>query len=313
MKKTKIIRIAALVLGVLLLIGSIFLIVGVSFPPNYAEIEADFKALMSGSQKINTVLFGEGLPTYERIEEEPMSVQKTGEFYTNADGKQVEIVIYYQKTYDKDSTVYSFRPSYPRGTKDAYVYVSNKEMTKEELEARFPTTKDAYLPEGQSFYNEIYRSEDGKKIGYIIPYEEKVPEFTYTSLDDTRYDYVRTDADFKSVDEIKAEAEKYYSKEFLDSLYISLFDGIESDGVILYPRFKQLERGLAQNNEDEPMFKSHRVFKFETAKIITWGSSSTFVRIEIESYSPDNPEKVTVEELQLTKQGDRWVLNSPGC
>ena len=46
MSKKKIIRIVALLLGLVILVGAIFLIVGISFPPEYSEIEADFKALM---------------------------------------------------------------------------------------------------------------------------------------------------------------------------------------------------------------------------------------------------------------------------
>ena len=48
MSKKKIIRIVALLLGLVILVGAIFLIVGVSFPPEYSEIEADFKALILG-------------------------------------------------------------------------------------------------------------------------------------------------------------------------------------------------------------------------------------------------------------------------
>ena len=319
MKKAKIIRIVALVLGIVILIGAIFLIVGISVPPKYEDIEADFKALMLGSQKINTVLFGVGLPTYERITDPKAStkVHSTGEYYTTSSGNEVEIKIYYYKTYDAKNTVFSYRPSYPFGTKSAYVYVADKGMSAAELAALFPAVQNAYLPEGKTFYSEIYRSADGKKIGYLIPYEEQFPDFTYTAVDDEKYDYVKSDAEFKSIDEIKAEAEKYYNKEYLESLYPAYFDGVASAGIIQNPKFKQLDRGLAQLNSFEPMFKDHRVFLFDTAKVIAWGSSPTFVRIEIQSYSPNNPSKITTDEIQLVKQGSgdtaRWVLNTLAC
>lgn len=274
---------------------------------------------MSGSQKINSVMFGVGLPTYERVTDPKASTKayNTGEYYTTSSGDKVEIKIYYYKTYDAKNTVFSYRPSYPFGTKNAYVYVADREMSATELAALFPAVQNAYLPEGKTFYSEIYRSEDAKKIGYLIPYEEKIPDFYYTALDDEKYDYVRDDAEFKSIEEIKAEAEKYYNKEYLEALYPTYFDGVASAGVVQSPKFKQTDRGLAQLNSFKPMFKNHRVFMLETAKVIFWGSNASFVRIEVQSYSPDNPSKITTDEIQLVKQGSgdsaRWVLNTLAC
>ena len=319
MSKKKIIRIVALLLGLVILVGAIFLIVGVSFPPEYSEIEADFKALMSGSQKINNVIFGTGLPTYEYVTVPKTEIYKTGEFYTSSSGDQKEIVIYYQQTYDKEHTVYSLYPSYPLGTDKSYVYVSDKAMTATELALLFPEFDGSVLPEGKQFYTEMYKSKDGKRFGYLIPYAEKEAEFYYSSLDPVNYEYVHATSEFKTVDEIKAEAEKYYSQEFLDSIYPVYFDGVQSDGVLQYPRFQQSEKGLMQLKESEfkPMFTQNRVFLFETAKIIAWGSSANRVRIEIQSYSPSDPEKITTEEIQIVKQGDgrrqKWVLNTPSC
>ena len=312
MKKSKIIRIVALAAAVVILISSVFIIRGCSAPPKYEEAKDRFVALIAESRAVNDVLFGEGLPTYERIYD-PKDTTKaypTGEFY-EWNGKQIEKNIWYYQTLDPTHTVYAFRSSTVE--KYAYVYVSKKEMGESELSALFPVIENAVLPDGKAFYTELYRSADGKNISYLVPYAEEEYKFYYTSGDDTLYDYVTEDSKYRTVDEIKALAETVYSKNYLTSLYGSLFDGIVSDETILNPKFKEVgdSMSLTQLNTYKPLFSEERVYLFDTARIIKWGSKKDFVRIEIQSYLPSAPDKITTDELQLVLQDGQWYLDCP--
>jgi len=312
MKKSKIIRIVALIAALVIIISAVFIIKGCSAPPKYEEIEERFIQLMTDSQEVNSLLFGEGLATYERVyhPKDNTKVYSTGEYYED-DGEQKERKVWYYKTLDEKYEIYAFRSSYL--AKYAYAFVSEKEMNEAELALLFPSLDGAVLPEGSSFYTELYRSADGKNISYLVPYAEKEYEFYYTSLDEKLYDYVRADAEYHTIDQIKELAQTVYSNNYLTSLYGALFDGIVSDETMLNPKFKEIgdTMRLAQLNTYKPLFTEQRVYLFDSAKIIGWGSKKDFVRIEIQSYLPSSSDNVITSEIQMVLQNGQWFLDCP--
>ena len=74
-------KILALILCLCLMIP---FAVSCSRPPEYAEIEARLKELVEASYQVNVLLFGDGLPTYERVYD-PRST--TDVFKDEANGK----------------------------------------------------------------------------------------------------------------------------------------------------------------------------------------------------------------------------------
>ena len=313
--KKKVIRIVALVVAIVAIISSIFIIRGCSAPPKYEEVEARFLELMEASKGVNKVIFGEGLPVYERVSDPQDSVTayKTGEFYTDGDGNQKERVIYYYQTLEKEREVVAFRDSYLE--KYAYVFVSDKEMTADELKLLFPAIENLTAPEGESFYSEKYRSADGKQISYLVPFVEPTYDFYYTSADPEEYDYVRDDSKYRTIDDIKAYAETVYSRSYMLSLYGSLFDGVASGDTVLRARYVEYIESsgsrLALLNSYEPLYSEERQYDFSTAKIEKWGSSAKRVRISVESYLPSAPDKRVEVEIGLVLQDGEWYLDSP--
>lgn len=305
-------RIIILVLAILLLVASIFLIRFCSAPPKYEEIEARFKQLIEDSYEVNVVLFGEGLPTYPHVTDPKSSTQviHTGEYTTNSDGEEVERLIYYYYTLDEKNKVLAHRDSYLEDY--AYALLSSKPLSEDELKAGFPKKAE----DENEYYREIYASEEEGRYCYSIPYEEPHYDFYYTSRDDEAYDYVSLDAEYRTVEDIKKLAESVYSFSYTSSLYTSLFDGISSGGVIEPPRYLETTssngtRMLAQSNTYEAMNVEKRVFLFETAKINKLSSNKNLVRIEIDSYLPSNPDKITNVEITLIYENGDWYLNNP--
>lgn len=313
--RSRAIKITALVLVLALLVGSIFFIRSCSAPPEYEEIEQRFKELIEKAHDANVIIFGDGLPTYERVNDprDSVSVHNTGEFYTDKNGNDVQRKVWYYYTLDKEKTVVGFRDSYLK--EFSYAYVAHSEQTAEQLAALFPAIEELKAPEGKQFYTELYRSADGKDISYLVPYAEPKYDFYYTSQDPADYDFVRNDSHYRTVNEMKKLIEGVYSRNYALSLYSSLFDGVASGDSVLKARYTELSRDgvamLAQSNTYDSLFSERRAYKFDTAKIIKWGSNNKFVRIEIQSYLPSAPDKIITDEVSLVKQNGQWFLDSP--
>lgn len=314
-KNSKVIRIVALVLSIAILVAVAFIIRACSAPPSYDEIEERFKQLMNDAHEVNVVLFGKGLPTYERIYD-PTSTTKvynTGEYYTDEDGKEQERKIWYYRTVDTDREIYAFRSSYLE--KFAYACVFDTLKTDAELKAMFPALDGAVVPDGKTLYSEIFRTEDSKKIAYLVPFAEKDVDFYYTAADPEDYDYVRDDAKCRTINEIKAFAETVYSRNYMLSLHSALFDGVAAGSLAVSARYVEYIEPtgvrLALLNTEEALFTERRVYLFDTAKILKWGSNKSFVRIELDTYLPSAPEKVTKAEINLVLQDGQWFLDSP--
>ena len=311
-KKGKIIRVIALVAALVAAICSIFVIRSCSAPPKYEEIKGRFEQLVNDSYAVNVVAFGEGLPTYERVNDPKADVKvyNTGEKYTDGDGKEQERKVWYYRTLD-EKKIYAFRSSYLR--KYSYVFVSDKEMSADSLAALFPAIKDVSAPEGKEFYSLIYTAENKKQFSYLVPYVEHEPEFYYSSDIPDDYDVVRADAKYRTVDEIKGLLQTVYSRNYSLSLHSSLFDGIASGDSVIKARFSESATfGLLQSNVDEDvLFTEKRVYLFDTAEIDRWSSNNEQVSVKIQSYLPSAPDKIVTVTINLVLQDGQWFLDSP--
>lgn len=313
MKFSRTKRIITLILALVILVGSVFAIRACSAPPKYEEIEARFKELMESSYDLNVIIFGEGLPTYERVSDprDSLKVYNTDEVYTDEDGKEHQRKFWYYTTLDEEKVI-AFRDSYLKDF--SYAYVTDTEETLDSVKAKFPAVEGVNAPEGSEFYSQVY-SKDAK-VAYLVPFEEKQVEFFYSATDPKGYDYVRNDAPYRTVESIKSYAETLYSKNYMTSLYSSLFDGIASGGSVMSARYVEQTRAdntvwLAQSNTYEALFTERRVYLYDTAEIIKWGSNRKFVRISIDSYLPSDPRNVEEIEVNLTLQNGQWFLDSP--
>ena len=316
MKFSRKMRIIALILALVILISLVLVIRSCSLPPKYEDIEKRFKELMEASYGVNVILFGDGLPVYERVSDpqDSLQVYNTGEFYTDEDGDEHQRRVWYYYTLNENYTVVAFRDSYLEDF--SYGYVADSELSLDELKAAFPAIEGLSAPLGSTFYSRIFHSEQDGSFVYLVPYKETEAEFYYNSTDPKNYDYVKIDSEYRTLEDIKKYAQTVYSRNYMLSLYSSLFDGIESEGVILNARYVEQTRSdssvfLAQLNTYESLFSERRLFLYDTAEIIKWGSNNKFVRISIDTYFASNPEKIQQIEVNLVLQDGQWYLDSP--
>ena len=259
-----------------------------SSAPEYSEIEARFKYLVEESAEINKVLFGEGLPTYERVYDpwEDMEVYKP-------DSKTY---IYYCYIQDKQ---YGEILAYRKGMLEAKKYL------------RITDTPD---PTEAAVYTDI---ENGRYFYLIEGYEEP-EQYYYTSESPLNYDYITLDSPYHSINEIKTQAERVYSKDYLESsVYVALFSGASAtEGLAsLYARYIEYYDALRDktsfmmSNEYDPLITETRVFDFSTAQMVR-PSNKKLVSIRIESYLPSDPNNRVTVTITMVKQNGEWFLDS---
>ncbi|MBR2010341.1 MAG: hypothetical protein IKA06_01135 [Clostridia bacterium] len=286
-------------------------------PPELESLRPRVIALIDASHEINEIFWGEGLATYPRVYREyytrvPFYLQKNGEGYTFSAEKTDNKLYYYTFT---DAEV---------GEILAYQYclkiADGEYVDVEKGDALTITDKTKYryaLVSSAADANAIF-SANGK---YYIPlpdYVEKEAEFYYSSADPEYYDYVRDDVAYLTVSAIKTKAEEVYAKDFLSSVYESMFTGIkvsESQNGTLYARYmdhtdSEGKGYLMKSNMWKPVPVS-RIYLYDTMRMSEKRkSNATDVFIDIESYVPGKESEKQTITLSFTLQNGSWYLNS---
>ncbi|MBQ8818321.1 MAG: hypothetical protein IJZ83_07070 [Clostridia bacterium] len=284
-------RIITLILCTVLLISSCLSIASCSKPPEYSEVEERFIELIEASYEINKVLFGEGLPTYERVYDPRMSTK----IYDNGGTRYY----YYELNDEELGRIIAYRSSYLQPFKYAQVV-------------------KAPLADKTA----IYENAEEKTYCYDIEYTEKTYDFYYSESDAENYDYVSDESKYKTIDSIKMAAEEVYSKDYLESsVYEALFTGVvmsEEEGASslegLSARYIEYMDSdstvwLMQSNTYPPLVNETRIFDFSTAKVVKPGSKK-LVNIEVETYLESSPdERITVRITMVLVDGE-WYLDS---
>lgn len=298
------------VLSVILILcicaASALSLAGCSQPPEYSEIEGRFIELVEKSYEINKVLFGEGLPTDERIYD-PWSNMKT---YVRRDAQGNELYAsngmplmgYY---YYADDEAYGKIIAYRDGYNAEIVYLQVLEAEDESQEAVFVNT-------------------DKNWYYYETDYTPAPVDRYYGSTDPVDYDYVSAESEYQTIAQIKAAAEEVYSKDYLEStVYTSLFTGAIVDAgeeislAGLSARYIEYmdtvsadsTAYLMQSNTYKPLITETRVFDFSTARVVKPGNAE-LVNIEIETYLPSAPENRLTVRVTMVLQDGAWYLDS---
>ncbi len=294
-------RILALVLTVLMLAVSTAALGGCSKPPEYSEIEGRFRELVEASYEINKVLFGEGLPTDERVYD-PWNEMETYE-RKNADGTpliQNDRQLYgYYCMFEEDILAYR------DGALAQTVYLKLERTPRENETPVYANTE-----EGRYYYSCDYTPPTG-----IRYYDDNDPD---------GYDYVSADSEYISIDAIKEAAERVYSKDYLEnSVYEFLFTGVvsadESSNLdslsARYIEYSDTESGdstplLMKSNTQKPLVEETRIFDFSTARVVKPGSKK-LVNIEVETYLESTPSERLTVRVSMALVDGVWYLDSP--
>ena len=313
MKKTVIFKGLLVLLAVCLGLSSL---VSCSSHPEYAEIEPRLKELVEASYEINSIFFGEGLPTYERVYDPKSSTEVIEVKDTDSEGAEISKKVWYYYTEDTENRVIAYRDSYLKPF--IYALRSAERISEDELKARFPLADGE---NGEGYYSQIYEDTTQGIFCYSIPYAEKTYDLYYTESDPKEYDYVKFDAPYKSINEIKAVAEKVYSAEYLDAVYQTMFVGttsIENTSGLntLSARYseKSDEYGsvvLMKSNTYEPLISEKRLYNFDSAEIVR-KSNKNYLTIEIDSYLESSPDKILRIKLTMSRseRDGKWYLDS---
>ncbi len=286
-------------------------------PPELASIRERTIALINASEKVNEILWGEGLPTYPRVYHQyyprvAFHLNKTGDTYTYSENPTEHKLYYYTFTDEQFGEILAYQycikvadgvyEDVEKGgaltIADKIKYRYAKKTTESAADAIFTLGEYSYVP--------------------LPDYVEEEAEFYYAASDDENYDYVRMDAGYIATDEIKKEAEKVYAMSFLNSVYESMFTGIqlsENTGGILYARYMdhtdtEGNTYLMKSNKWKSVDVA-RVYLFDTMRMSEKRKSkSTDVYLDIDTYVPGEPTKIITVTVSLTLENGNWFLNS---
>ena len=324
-KKKLIIVIVSVILVLAILIGTLITVnVIKNRPPELDEIRARLETVILASGAVNDIFWGSGLATYPRIYSEGFSFKDTygvgedtqerniqGFVFDNADGRT--IVAYHPWMYfipkgQTEGIYYDFEHNtILNGKPDDDSYYRFAVRTDKPQDGK---EENSYLSENlaESFEGTYYYySLDGFDLNGVFFYNEK---------DDLNYDYVKLDAGYLCVDDIKKAAEKVYSKDYLNSLYESMFTGVTTGTAILYARYYDYEDtesgevSLVKNNRDKGYKLTDWTYDLDTMRMVE-ESNASFVTIEVERFATEDEGRRETAKLYFVLENGEWYLDSP--
>ena len=182
-------------------------------------------------------------------------------------------------------------------------------------------------PEIEDIYDRmVYLIESSHEVNTLIygcglPVWEDDSEYVefmhvYYGLDPARdYEIVMPNAKYFSVNQMKEEIEKIYSKEYLDEvIYRSIFDGYAiEDGiggsVVGVARYYEEGNYLWQSKDFKTFYTGMRVYDYSTMQIRSLGKADRCV-VTIDSWLEDTPDQIETVEILITLQDGEWYLDN---
>ena len=279
----------------LALIAAVPFFTSCSKPPELETVKEEFVALIERSVEVNTIFFGEGLPTYVRVE---------------GDGNLVYLAehdAYYAFVSDGERVILKYK-------------IGDGEWQYAEKSAEAGKGESVYTDSEGNFY-------------YPIEFDESKYDYVYNSDSPTNYDYVRADCKYQDLESIMALAESVYTQSYLKGenyseedmgyggVYAAMFDGFTMGTEISYARYRIDDSidgfYLLKSNEFEPFFEEHKTYDYSTMKIIK-PSRADLVNVEITANGRfidyENLAVVTGEHtvtLTFVLEGGEWRLDTP--
>ena len=182
-------------------------------------------------------------------------------------------------------------------------------------------------PEIEDIYDRmVYLIESSHEVNTLIygcglPVWEDDSEYVefmhvYYGLDPARdYEIVMPNAKYFSVNQMKEEIEKIYSKEYLNEvIYRSIFDGYAiEDGiggsVVGVARYYEEGNYLWQSKDFKTFYTGMRVYDYSTMQIRSLGKADRCV-VTIDSWLEDTPDQIETVEILITLQDGEWYLDN---
>lgn len=235
-----------------------------SRPPEYAEVEARFKELIEASYDVNEIIFGKGLPVYEKVYEKEFSVWQ--------DKENDKVYYYYELSDEKLGAMLGYRVNeisfyvlsdgeldegefvgmrngkrcYRINYDDSAIDPKDKKIESEKDEESgetyyFYTFEDEnygkvyeYRQQKMKYLQKLKSEKAGEEAVYSeggvyyypVEYTEPKYDFYYTDDDPEGYSFVRLDCEYFTIEQIKDYVETVYSADYLKGIYEMLFTGV---------------------------------------------------------------------------------------
>ncbi len=163
-----------------------------------------------------------------------------------------------------------------------------------------------YLIEGSRELNVIFF---GKGLP-VYQREDALSEKkgVYYNDEYTSHNRVIENSHYITVDQIKSEAERIYSQDYLSAVYETAFEGVISSGSS-YLRFFDNGEWLYQNIYATDFELSDRIYDYSTLEIVR-PSNAEYVNLTIDSYTITD-RSVRTLTLSLVFERGQWYLDSP--
>ena len=111
------------------------------------------------------------------------------------------------------------------------------------------------------------------------------------------------------IDQMKSAAEQVYSSDYCSELYETNFDGVIVDGVTVIQYYESGDWVYQSVARDE-LVTAEKIYDSSSMRIVR-PSNSDYVRVSIECYQIDKPDKLLTEELSFVFEDGNWYLDSP--
>lgn len=252
-----------------------------SAAPTAEEITPRLRELVEASYSINDIFFGEGLPTYPRVEkltDQPLSYDAEHDAY---------YLFFTDKTYGEMCMYYN-------KTNSEYIFMT-------------------VSPSGSEANGDSYVAPDGR-VFTPVDYTEPEVEYVYTDDDAPNYDVVRLDCGYTTIESLKEAAGKVYSADFLEEIYQGAFDGVayaESGySGVRSARFIEQNLLLRQNNDIESRSVVRRSYDFDTVKIIR-PSNANRINLTVDTREEGSDEILNIHLTMVRGEDGKWYLDSP--
>lgn len=145
--------------------------------------------------------------------------------------------------------------------------------------------------------------------------DEQAAAYAYLPDSYALYEIIDVEAGYLTVDNIKAAAEKVYSRDYLEGIYMMAFDGYADGEAVTTARYLEMEGYFlryAAGAEDpfDILEGKQRRFLFDTMKIVR-PSRKDYVNLKIDSYLLGHEDEILTITLRFVLQDGEWRLDSP--
>lgn len=130
------------------------------------------------------------------------------------------------------------------------------------------------------------------------------------------YEYVTQESNYYFTDQIKWNAEKVYTKEYLAGVYTMAFDGYadENTGAVTTARYLDangvlMRYAFGENDPFDHLDGRKRRFDFDSMKVVKPYSAS-YINVAVDSYVEGEDEILNIT-LHFKKTSEGWRLDAP--